>query len=165
MIADFPSPAFFSDQPWVIPVIGMAVAGLAFLVGRMLLFRPAARPAAEPASRAEEPPMDVFLHGSTRERRSAPRRRGNSVEVYISEKPEAAHIHGWVVDRSVGGLCVLVEKSLAEGALVNIRPRSAPEGVPWTPIEVRSCRPEQGEWELGCRFVKTPQWNVLLLFG
>ena len=65
----------------------------------------------------------------------------------------------------MGGLCLVVEKPLEEGAVLKVRPRQAPQTAPWTAIEIRSCRADGGEWEVGCRFVKQPQWNDLLLFG
>ena len=44
-------------------------------------------------------------------------------------------------------------------------PTNASEQVPWIEIEVRTCRLVEDSWELGCQFVKTPQWSILLLFG
>jgi hypothetical protein len=33
-------------------------------------------------------------------------------------------------------------------------------------VEVRNCRKiNSDEYELGCRFLRTPPWSVLLLFG
>jgi hypothetical protein len=37
--------------------------------------------------------------------------------------------------------------------------------MPWIPIEIRSCRADGNEWEVGCRFLKPPPWNDLMLFG
>jgi hypothetical protein len=164
MSYDLPSLGWLLAQPWTIPVIGVAAAGVAFLVGRVLFAR-AARAPAPPAKADAGPPVDVFVHGSSQERRATPRRRGNSVEVFLADSPDKSPVHGWVVDRSVGGLCLLVDKPVPEGAVLQVRPRTAPEATPWTAVEIRSCRAENGEWEVGCQFVKSPQWNVLLLFG
>jgi hypothetical protein len=156
--------SFFTEQPWVIPVIGVLVASMAFLVGRRWMV---ARPAVE-----EEPPVEVAVGLSTAvtkksepDRRSNPRRRGNRVEVYITDDAKRPPLQGWVVDRSMGGLCLIVEKPLTEGGVFNVRPRQAPQTSPWIAVEIRSCRPEGSDWEIGCRFVKQPQWNDLLLFG
>jgi hypothetical protein len=155
---------FAAELPWTIPAIGVVVASFAFVMGRRLIAsRPAPTPA--PAAAPTGPPVDVFLHGSSRDRRAAPRRKGNNVEVFLAEAPDKEPIPGWVADRSVGGLCLMVERPVPEGAVWHVRPRSAPDSAPWTPIEVCSCRAENGEWEVGCRFVKTPQWNIMLLFG
>jgi hypothetical protein len=59
----------------------------------------------------------------------------------------------------------LLEKPVAEGTVLNVRARGAPESIPWAVVEVRTCRPAGGDWELNCGFVETPSWNVLLHFG
>ena len=156
---------FFTDQPWTIPLIGLLVASLAFLMGRRWFV-------ARPASKPEKPVEDVSpllstakMKKSEPDRRTAPRRKGNRVEVHLTDDSKQSPILGWVVDRSMGGLCLIVEKPLAEGANFNVRPRTAPKTAPWTAIEIRSCRPDGTDWEVGCRFLKPPQWNDLLLFG
>jgi hypothetical protein len=166
MIALFSLPSFFSDRPWSIPVIGLLVTSLAFLAGRRWL-------APRPVPKVEEPPLEEVLpmlttaklKKSEPDRRAAPRRKGNRVEVYVAGESKASPMLGWVVDRSMGGLCLIVEKPLSEGEMLNVRPRTAPVTAAWIPIEIRSCRPEGDDWEIGCRFVKPPQWNDLLHFG
>jgi hypothetical protein len=164
-----PLPTFFTDQPWAIPAIGILVASVAFLVGRRWLVAPAAPAAEKPV---EEPAVPLLTMTSTLtkpsqpERRSAPRRKaGNRVEVYLTDDTRETPLLGWVVDRSVGGLRLNVEGPLREGTVLNVRPRKAPQTAPWLAIEIRSCRPEGCTWEVGCRFLKPPQWNDLLLFG
>ncbi|HTT84844.1 MAG TPA: PilZ domain-containing protein [Rhizomicrobium sp.] len=158
---------FFTDQPWTIPLIGLLVASLAFMMGRRwFVVRPAAvteKPAEGPSSNLVT--ATVLTKKSEPDRRSAPRRKGNRVEVYLSDDSKRPPILGWVVDRSIGGLSLIVEHSLNEGSVLKVRPRQAPQTAPWTAIEIRSCRADGGEWEVGCRFLKTPQWNDLLLFG
>jgi hypothetical protein len=162
----FSSFRFFTDQPWTIPLIGMLVAGLAFLVGRRWL---APHPAPQPEQPEEEAPSMLItaqLQKSQPDRRSCPRRKGgNRVEVFLTDDSKESPIFGWVVDRSMGGLCLNVEKPLSEGTVLNVRPRKAPQTAPWLAIEIRSCRPDGNEFEVGCRFLKQPQWNDLLLFG
>jgi hypothetical protein len=159
--------AFFLEQPWVIPVIGTLVASLAFLVGRRWV---GARATPPPAPPPEEPPsnlmtVEILKKPSAPDRRSSPRRKGNRVEVYVTDDSKRPPLLGWVVDRSMGGLCLMLEKPITEGATMTVRPRQAPQTAPWTPIEIRSCRPDGNEWEVHCRFCKTPHWNDLLLFG
>ena len=77
------------------------------------------------------------------------------------EKPFQA----WVIDRSVGGLCLDSHTAYKEGTQLFLLPANAPETTPWVDVEVRSCRPSKDGYELGCRFVKTPPWAILLLFG
>jgi hypothetical protein len=149
-----------SGLSWTILAIGIVFGCFAFVLGRRF-FTP--RPGEPPP--AEKPPEDVFVEGSTMERRAAPRRRGNSGEVFLAEASDKEKLPAWVLDRSVGGLCLSVDAPLPVGSVWQVRPRTAPETTPWTPVEVRTCRPDKGEWEVGCRFVKTPQFNVMLLFG
>jgi hypothetical protein len=156
---------FSADLPWMIPAVGIVVTCFCFVVGRRLLAPQRAAPPPSPAPGPTAAPTDVFLHGSTRERRAAPRRRGNSIEVFFAPAPNQEPLHAWVVDRSVGGLCLTLDQPVKQGEVWHVRPRKAPDSVPWTSVEVRSCKPDEGNWEVGCRFLQTPQWNVMLLFG
>jgi hypothetical protein len=153
--------AFALDASWAIPVLGVAAAGLAFALSRRFLVARRAPAPTDPGDLADS----TFLQGVTVDRRRAPRRKGNSVEVYLSDGAGGAPLDGWVVDRSVGGLCLLVAKPVAAGTVLKVRARRAPESIPWAAIEVRTCRPEGGDWELNCGFAETPSWNVLLHFG
>lgn len=156
---------FCTEELWTIPVIGALVTSLAFLVGRRWL---APRPQAVPPPREEEPNLVTAKLGRQQaeaDRRAVPRRKGNRIEVFLTDETKRPPIQGWVIDRSMGGLCLMVESELAAGATFNVRPKQAPQTAPWTPIEIRSCRGDGLEWQVGCRFVKPPQWNDLLLFG
>jgi hypothetical protein len=157
--------SFFTNQPWTIPVIGVLAASLAFLVGRRWL-------GGRPSAAVKAPPREsatvlttVTPKKADADRRSAPRRKGNRVEVHLTDDSKRPPVLGWVVDRSMGGLCLIVEEPLSEGTVLNVRPRQAPQTTPWLPIEIRACRPDGCNWEVGCRFLKPPQWNDLLLFG
>jgi hypothetical protein len=86
--------------------------------------------------------------------------------VFLSDaehKTEA--VDGWVTDRSTGGLAVVVGQPVEPGTILSIRTANAPDTVSWYQVEVRSCRPVEADWELGCQWVKAPPWSVLLLFG
>ncbi len=94
------------------------------------------------------------------------RRGGNPVAVLIAEKDHDGPVtHGWVIDRSMGGLCLTVDDAVPVGAVLTVRAVKAPSAAPGVDVEVKSCRRTKEEWELGCQFVKTPPWAVLLLFG
>jgi hypothetical protein len=157
---------FLTDQPWAIPVIGLVVASFAFLVGRRWIV-----PRPPPKVQTPiDPSLNMLATANLKplqpDRRSAPRRKeGNRIEVYLTDETRAEPLYGWVIDRSLGGLCLNVEKPLNEGTILNVRPRKAPKTAPWIAVEIRSCRPDGSEWEVGCRFLKQPQWNDLLLFG
>jgi hypothetical protein len=113
------------------------------------------------------PVRDPFIHGGTKERRTALRRKGTHVEVQLRDRDaKIDRGTGWVIDRSVGGLCVTLDEPIEEKQKLCIRPVKAPDTIPWLLIEVKSCRrSKEGRWELGCQFVRLPTWNVLMLFG
>ena len=157
--------AFLKDLPdialWTVPVAGGLVCGVAFLVGRRMLV-----PAPAPAL-AEETlmPGSVVYEGVSRDRRAAPRRKGNAIEVQLNVGDDLPMILGWVLDRSVGGLCIMAEGPIPEGTVIRLRPRSVAESFPWTETTIRSCRKDGTSYELGCQFHRTPNWNLLLQFG
>jgi hypothetical protein len=167
-VADVSLPVLLT---WSAPIIGLAAAGLTFVVGRAVLAGRKARAAAGGPGAAAGPAADAassdpFIFGSTSERRIAARREGNTVEVLIADRDATtAPLQGWVVDRSVGGLGLRTDVPLPVGAAFNIRPHGAGTIVPWTEVEVKSCRQNADGWEIGCQFVRTPPWSVLLLFG
>jgi hypothetical protein len=100
------------------------------------------------------------------ERRTAPRRKDNPIEVHISDAAaRAAPAPGRVVDRSVGGLCLAVSDPVEVGTILSVRPATAPASIPWVQIEVRRQTVRAGYWELGCAFVQRPPLSVILLFG
>src|SRR5258708_11307632 len=115
-----------SDLPWQVvagPAIGVASAGLTLYLGRLLI-RPrgqavAAAPA-EPAEKADKPEQkfDPFVHGSANEKRTAHRRRGNPVQILITDAEATGTPDlGWVIDRSVGGLCLSVSAEVKPGTV------------------------------------------------
>jgi len=148
------------EDYWLAPVAGLAVCGLAFLLGWRFL-------AGRPGKRSAESDDDfdaTFLKGVTQERRSAPRRRGNTVEVQLVAADGKTWV-GWILDRSQGGLGVLVEQPIAEGTALKVRPRTASASIPWSEVTVRSCRREGHQYDVGCQFDRLPNWNELLHFG
>jgi hypothetical protein len=150
-------------QEWIIPVVGALSTGLALVMGYALLRR---SPLPKLPSPARQPDYDPFVQGSLREQRKSFRRAGNAIEVLISDAEVSQQPqHGLVLDRSLGGLRLLASESLTVGATITVRTLNAPPSVPWVEMEVRSCRQVSDGWELGCKFVKTPPWGVLLLFG
>jgi len=148
---------------WGVAGAGVLAAFLAFFVGRRL----GAAGSVRPEERAlGPPPPDPFEVGSRSEKRTALRRKGPSVEVqvcdeHLSRPPET----GWVLDRSLGGLGLHVEREVPVGTVLKVRPCNAPPVAPWVEVEVRSCKTEGGILQLGCAFRKTPPYSVLLLLG
>lgn len=162
---EIPDPA---EWPvWAIPAVGLAASGVVFFLGWLLFggSRRARRPSSLP-SRANQQAPDPFVQGDPRDRRAALRRGGNPVAILISDaEARAKPSPGWVIDRSTGGLCLSVSEAVVEGTILSVRTSNAPETIPWVQLEVKNCRAVGGEYELGCQFVRTPPWSVLLLFG
>jgi hypothetical protein len=150
---------------WLPLVAGMLAGGLCVVMFRAFSRRPVlAAPPAPSAKKEQE--YDPFVQGSATEQRRAHRRGGNPVEVLLAEQNSNTPTwRGWVVDRSVGGLCLCVPEEIPEGTLIRAMPVNAPTITPWTELEVRSCRATGDGHELGCQFVRQPPWSVLLLFG
>jgi hypothetical protein len=148
---------------WTIPVIGLASAGFAIAVGTAL-FR--ARRRLPPVSKTDMEPSDPFLHGSATERRAAARRSGRQVRVLVSDaEAKAIPYEAWILDRSIGGLGLIVHRQIALDTILSVRTSNSPETIPWVQVRVVCCQGEKDHWELGCQFLKTPSWNIMLHFG
>jgi hypothetical protein len=153
---------------WVAAGIGMVCTAAALVTGYAILAGRRRRGLAAPPAKPAPPGVvrDPFVYGSAAERRAALRRAGNPIGILVSDaEVKLEPVRGWVMDRSTGGLCLAVSEPVEEGAVLSVRTVNAPRTVPWIQVEVRSCRPEDGAWELGCQFRKTPPWSLLLLFG
>jgi hypothetical protein len=86
--------------------------------------------------------------------------------VAVSVRLDRAELPGWVMDRSSIGLGVQVPVEVPAGTRVFLRPKAAPENVPWVEVEVRYCRAlGRTHYALGASFREAPPWSTLLLFG
>jgi hypothetical protein len=100
------------------------------------------------------------------EQRRSFRRGGNSIGVlYKYEGQNTAPASASVLDRSMGGMCLLCHESLAIGTVLTIRPTNAEDIIPWVDVEVCTCRHGEECFEVGCRFIKAPPYSIMLLFG
>lgn len=85
--------------------------------------------------------------------RSSPRRRNTPMLVLIATTdPNAPVTEGWLLDRSLGGLGIIVEQSMDEGTLLRIRPADALPSFRWVRVQVRNCVAVGKRWKVGCRF-------------
>lgn len=145
-------------------VIGGPVYWLAMWPGRRRAVSDAEAPA--PSAKGQ---VDPFTSGSTQEQRKSFRRRGNPIEVLFTPEDEPQQPErGYVLDRSVGGLRVMMAREVPPGTLLSVRPVNVSPMIPWVQIEVRNCVPsgtQAGEYDVGCQFIKAPPYPVLLLFG
>lgn len=99
------------------------------------------------------------------DRREAPRTR-RQVRVQVTDADgKNPPINAWVSDCSLGGLCLSVKEETPVGTVLSVRPSTAPPSVPWVQIQVKSQRRFESVWELGCQFVRTPSYSVLLMFS
>lgn len=151
----------FLTEHWPVLLTGLGVGGLAFVLGRTLV---RAKATNDPKPLDLEALDDLDIH-SARDRRANSRRQGNEVEVQLYDpegtvEPRSA----WVVDRSLGGLCLMADVEVPVGIILNVRPRTNQPTIS-VPVEVRSCRRGKDGWKVGCQFQQTPPWNVLMLFG
>ena len=104
-----------------------------------------------------------------KDQRVASRRLGNTVQVYVAppDCKKDPNI-GSILDRSMGGMRIALFYEVEAGTVIAIRPVHADEMVPWVDIEVRSCKASTeipGQFEVGCKYVKSPPYSIQLLFG
>src|SRR5437016_4920206 len=109
----------------------------------------------EPAS-----PSPESNEPNLQDRREAPRTR-RQVRVQLTDaQAKDPPVTAWVTDCSLGGLCLNVKQEVAPETILSVRPTSAP-GVPWVQVQVKSQRSIEGNWELGCQFVRAPSYSVV----
>ena len=155
------------SEYWIPLLIGMGVGACALTACKFVGSRK--KPILPEPQRElpkSDPDHDPFTQGSTSEQRKSFRRQGNPTLVYVAlpERKDAPS-EGLVLDRSVGGLCLQTSNEIAPDTKLAVLPINAPSMTPWVDIEVRTCRKLADGYELGCQFVKTPNWSILLMFG
>ena len=153
---------------WIPLVAGMAVGGMCLAGIHLFARKGKYLPPPPPPNSAQKKSQDFdpFVQGSPTEQRKSHRRTGNPVEVFVAVGEETTpRCRAWVVDRSVGGLALTLNDEIKPETRLRILPVNATGVTPWTEVEVRCCRPIKEGFELGCQFVRQPQWSVLLMFG
>jgi hypothetical protein len=150
--------------PAIVFLVGAFSAGAILFLGRLIL-RGRGR-LGPPMPGTTHFQRDPFFYGSASEKRSSVRRTGKLIKVLITDaKAQSKPIEGWVIDRSMGGLCVAIPDKVPETTILSLRTVDAPREVPWVQVEVRRCESRGDRYEIGCQFVRTPSWSILLLFG
>lgn len=145
---------------------GLLVGRVVFLAGRNVLRR-------RWTYADQPPPVPQKPPGSTRvrryegvEKRRSGRRLGQPVKVLLVDHPaENSVLEGWVLDRSMTGLCLALPRSLPAKTLLQVRATNAPEGTPWVEAEVVHSQATADYCRVGCRYLAAPRIGVLLLFG
>jgi hypothetical protein len=119
-----------------------------------------------PAATSGSNPGTAAAPPAATNQRTAPRRAGNPVPVLLSVPGSGGEpLQGWVLDRSSGGLRILIDQAFKADALLNVRPTKAHSSFPWIEVEVRSCQPERGSYNVGCQFTRKLTWAELQMFG
>jgi len=161
------SPALLSTTlyPWTdgtAPLVGVVAAGLALLIGYWAAQR-RGRYAGMPLPART---VDPYTFGSATERRDSFRRKGAYVKVDLADAAGKEVLGAaWVLNRSAGGLRLQVEQAFEAGSIISVRPVHATNGMPWVQAEVKCCKRQGDEWEIGCQFLRRPSWSMMLLFG
>jgi hypothetical protein len=106
----------------------------------------------------------AYLQAGSDRRRSA-RKWGNPVEVQIHPPDSAIPLRGVVINRSTGGVAILVDDAYQTGARLMLRAVQAPAGVGWIAIEVRNCRAAGKNHVIGCSYPESPPWNAVVWLG
>ena len=111
-------------------------------------------------------PTEAPLWVSPTQKRQSFRRDGNPTRIQVAPAGDTSNpAIGYVLDRSTGGLGMSVDQEVAPGTILSVRPASGPDVTPWYDVEVLRCKHDGEAWHLSCKFVKTPPYSILLLFG
>ena len=149
--------------PYIVYWLPIAVAVVAAAPLLLWLLRSQRALVAAPAGAA--PPPEPELAASS-EQRSSFRRGGNTIGIdFMRPGQKDNPLHARLVDRSMGGICLSTHEAIPVGTVLSVRPANADQIVPWIEVEVCVCRPGEESFDVGCRFVKTPPYSILLLFG
>jgi hypothetical protein len=157
------------NLPYIVFWLPALVGGAAMLLVAYF-WRAGRKPAAVAAAAPPEVPIGVtdfstITTGSTEHRRSF-RRGGNPIVVkYATPDSKETASEGWVVDRSMGGFCLMTLEEIKPDTVLSVLPTKTIEMIPWIDVHVRSCRKGDDCYELGCQWVKPPPYSIMLLFG
>jgi hypothetical protein len=99
------------------------------------------------------------------ERRAGRRRWGNPTEVHVTWLLWPGPVHGLVINRSTGGLAILLQQEIPAGTSIRVHSVEAPRSVPFIELEVRNCRKAGKLFLIGCQFCEEVPWNVRVWFG
>lgn len=149
-------------------VVGFVVgAGLTALTRRRVKAAPAWSLPSQPMRPPSELSVPIATAGSEKkDGRRTPRRSGRAIEAVLAYPGNTDLPHqALVINRSVGGLCVMMGAAVPEGTLVLVLPATASKMTPWVEAVVKSCRRHDDEWEIGLQFVKIPPYSTMVLFG
>src|SRR5207244_3551019 len=93
------------------------------------------------------------------ERRRTRRRWSNPVEVMIISPFHTTPIHGLVINRSSGGLAILVDIPFDPDTSLSVRALEAVKGIGFADVSVRHSRRVGKLWVIGCQYKDDVPWN------
>lgn len=100
------------------------------------------------------------------ERRVHPRRMGNPVPILLRDPTGGGEpLRGWVLNRSQGGLGLLVEEAVEIGTIAQLSPNTPGLSNLWFTVGIIYCFQERLRWRVGVQFGKHMSWDELRLFG
>ena len=127
-------------EVWLPPVVGLIACSLALIVGHALW--------RESLGDFQSDPFELC----SGERRQSPRRGGSPVEVLVGDVDGSAPVQGWVIDRSLEGLCLSMPQSVSPGEVLTVHRSTMSEHIAWVPLLVKHCRQQGNSWILGGQF-------------
>jgi hypothetical protein len=153
----------FNWQTWLVPLAGAGPAVLILLLGRVALRK---RRPKVPLTNFTAPERDPFDYGSHSERRKSVRRVGKPIKVHLNYvNGEGKPFEGWITDRSIGGFGIMTYHPVEENSRLSVLVVDAPPMTPCVHVEVLRATADGSRWQLGCQYVNSPSWGVILLFG
>jgi hypothetical protein len=99
------------------------------------------------------------------EKRAGRRRWGNPIEVNVIVPLWPDPVRGLVVNRSTGGLAILLQQEVPAGNPIAVRSVEAPLSVPFITLEVCHCLKAGRLFLVGCQFCEEVPWTVRVWFG
>jgi hypothetical protein len=142
-------------QLWSLPLVTLVSVGVGLALGWFLAMRhmTATVVGSGPHSTGKKP-ASVHDEKYWAEKRSSPRFVARSSHVQVTESPgHATAIEGVLLNRSLGGLGLSVDRQFQSGKILHVKVGGDAEAAGWVRVEVRYCRFERGRWTLGCKFL------------
>jgi hypothetical protein len=148
-------------------VVGFAISSVPFgLLAWHLVTSRTRRPQRPERSASSQ---DRFAGGQ----RLAGRCGKNSVRIFIRKGEEEMLGQGWIVDRSKGGVGLLLldagnvwsTERVARGDILEVKPTNLPMDCPWARVEVRHIDQKGDYWLAGGRLLQELPAEALATFG
>ena len=148
---------------WPAILAGVIVAGAVMIGHWVLVVR-------KRATQESSDPAPVSDNGwefeNPAQKRKSARRVGNPIKIHVALEGHTANAtSGYVLDRSMGGLGLSLDDGFEAGTKLVVRPAGVIEMTPWYEVEVVRCQQTGEGWQVSCRFIRTPPYSILLLFG